>query len=282
VDRLIKLSPDNLCEVENKGKFRKEFGVDEDEPEIHPSLPQDYRDMFAGNIDDCFKVGIRMNRRSIKLYSDFFTSDIIIASPLGLRMSTGGELDTERKYDYLSSIEMVIVDNANVMQMQNWEHLETIFDCLSQMPQEQHGADFSRIRNWYLNGWAKYYRQNLVFSSHPSAEINALCNRQCFNWEGKVRVQTQSNGLLGEVVRQTRQIFQRVDCDSMGTSDDDRLQYFTTQVLPSILRSEQSHTLILARSYFEFVQIRNLLKKKEASYASISEYSDAKSESKIC
>jgi len=273
VERIIKLAPECICQVENKGKFNKEFGVDPDESDVHPSLPQDYKDTFEGNIDDCFRVGLRLNRRSIKLYSDFYTSDVIIASPLGLRMTTGGEKDKQRKFDFLSSIEIAIVDDANVMQMQNWEHVETLFECLSQMPQEQHGADFSRIRNWYLNGWAKYYRQTLVFSSHVSAEVNALCGRHCFNRAGKIRVQSQSEGLLGDIVRQTRQIFQRVECEDIATEDEVRLQHFTSQVLPSILRSEQSHTLLVARSYFDFVRLRNLLKSKEASFASISEYS---------
>ena len=45
--------------------------------------------MFKGNIDDCFKLGIRVSKKSLKLFSEFYTSDIIIASPLGLRMVTG-------------------------------------------------------------------------------------------------------------------------------------------------------------------------------------------------
>ena len=39
----------------------------------------------------------------------------------------------------------------------------------------------------YLNGWAKYYRQNLLFASHSSAEVNALFSRLCFNRTGKVQ-----------------------------------------------------------------------------------------------
>ncbi len=55
-----------------------------------------------------------------------------------------------------------------------------------------------------------------------------------------------------------------------------RLAYFKNTVLPPIMRSEQDHTLIVARTYFDFVRLRNLLRKAEASYATISEYSTQK------
>lgn len=47
--------------------------------------------MFEGNIDDCFKIGIGVSRKVVKLYCDFYSSDIIVASPLGLRTVVGAE-----------------------------------------------------------------------------------------------------------------------------------------------------------------------------------------------
>ena len=79
--------------------------------------------MFAGNIDDCFRLGMSVKKTNLKLYTPFYSSDIIIASPLGLRTVVGVEGDKKRDYDMLSSIEVVIVDQADVMLMQNWEHL---------------------------------------------------------------------------------------------------------------------------------------------------------------
>ena len=57
--------------------------------------PEEWIEMFAKNNDDFFRLGMSINRKSCTLYSDFYESDIILASPLGLRLLTGanGQLD---------------------------------------------------------------------------------------------------------------------------------------------------------------------------------------------
>lgn len=62
-------------------------------------------------------------RSSIRLYSPFYSSDIIIASPLGLRTVVGAEGETKRDFDFLSSIELLVLEQADVFLMQNWEHV---------------------------------------------------------------------------------------------------------------------------------------------------------------
>ena len=68
--------------------------------------PEDFYQTFAGNIDDGFKLGVSVTKRAVKLYSDFYSSDILLASPLGLRMV----LETDS--DFLSSIELLIMDEV--------------------------------------------------------------------------------------------------------------------------------------------------------------------------
>ncbi len=92
--------------VSKKKKFREEFGS-EDEA-----------------FNDYFKIGIAFNHNkkrtddkiTLKLYEHFYKSDILIASPLGLRTLTGQEQDenaqktTKVDFDFLSSIEYLILD----------------------------------------------------------------------------------------------------------------------------------------------------------------------------
>ena len=55
------------------------------------SFSASYEATFAGNIDDCFRVGIAIKRNAINLYSEFYSSDLILASPLGLRTIIGAK-----------------------------------------------------------------------------------------------------------------------------------------------------------------------------------------------
>jgi len=113
--------------VENRARFDSEFSLPKGskdkllEPDAISKYPADHIATFAGNIDDSFRVGLKVNRKTIRCFTEFYTSDIILASPLGLRMSIekeGGDAD------FLSSIEIAIVDQADVMTMQNWEHVQ--------------------------------------------------------------------------------------------------------------------------------------------------------------
>ena len=51
----------------------------------------DFKKMFAGNSDDFFRVGMVIMRKGIKLFTEFYSSDIIVASPVGLRSIIGAE-----------------------------------------------------------------------------------------------------------------------------------------------------------------------------------------------
>lgn len=70
-----------------------------------------------------FPVGVAILQRSIRLYAPFYSSDILIASPLGLRTIIGAEGEKKRDFDFLSSIELLIIDQADIYLMQNWEHV---------------------------------------------------------------------------------------------------------------------------------------------------------------
>ena len=74
------------------------------------------------------------SRSAVRLYTEFYGSDLIIASPLGLRLLIDSPEEGKRDWDFLSSIELLIVDQADVLLMQNWEHMEIVFDHLNLTP----------------------------------------------------------------------------------------------------------------------------------------------------
>jgi U3 small nucleolar RNA-associated protein 25 len=125
--------------------------------------PAEHRALFGGNTDDHFRFGIKITRGQVKLFSDLLSSDIVVASPVavatklaeeraaaaasaaGRRGGGGGRgggrggrgrggADGGRgeraeresgESDLLSSIEVLVVERADVMMMQNFDHVMT-------------------------------------------------------------------------------------------------------------------------------------------------------------
>lgn len=92
ISALTSHTPPPSFQVENHSRFQTEYGlppgaVDKLLAAEPGTYPRDHVEMFKGNVDDSFRVGVKLTRKSVKLFSDFYTSDVIVASPLGLRMS---------------------------------------------------------------------------------------------------------------------------------------------------------------------------------------------------
>jgi U3 small nucleolar RNA-associated protein 25 len=88
--------------------------------------PLDHLVNFRGNSDDNFRIGIKITRKAWRVVmmpaneDKLMECDIIIASPLGIKMQS----EREESTDLLSSIEVAVVDGIDVMQMQNWDHVQ--------------------------------------------------------------------------------------------------------------------------------------------------------------
>ncbi|XP_015587698.1 digestive organ expansion factor homolog [Cephus cinctus] len=270
----ILIGEDKGGSVVNKKRFMEDFSGNEIAlPKRNPK-PEDYESTFKGNTDDTFKIGISITKKTLKLYSEFYSSDIIISSVLGLRMLVGAEGEPDRDHDFLASIELLISDQTELFLMQNWDHFLHVLNHLHLQPKDSHGTDFSRVRNWSVNGWSKYYRQSLIFSSVQLPEINAIFNKKCFNYAGKVKVSNPiSSGAVCQVLVQLPQVFQKFDVSSHSQAIEARMNFFLTKILPQYKDSIMNHTLIFVPSYFDFVKLRNYFKKEELSFVQICEYS---------
>ena len=194
--------------VSNKKRFDQDFGTEEEivakSKKKTGNKPEDFYQTFSGDVDDGFKIGISVTKKTLKLYADFYSSDIIVASPLGLRMVIGADGDKERDYDFLNSIEMLIVDQADIIAMQNWDHVMHILDHLHLQLLQSHGVDFSRVRMWTLNHLSQFYRQTLLFSSVAMPEVNAILSKKCSNYAGQIRsVNPCTKGWISTVLSST-------------------------------------------------------------------------------
>ncbi|XP_011405161.2 PREDICTED: digestive organ expansion factor homolog [Amphimedon queenslandica] len=267
-------------EVANRRKFFKLYGEDK-ESKPPDYKPDSYHQLFSGNIDDCFRIGLSVKKNRLKLFTQFYSSDIIIASPLGLRTIIGSEGEKQRDYDFLSSLEMVIVDQTDIFLMQNWDHLLDVFKHLHLLPFDGHGVDFSRIHEWSLNCWSQYYSQLIMISSFPTPEINSLITSHSRNYEGQVRVHSASwKGSICQILKRVPHVFHNLKCTNHLELPDVRFQYFIETVLPQLSASNINHVCIFIQSYFDFVRVRNFMKREEYSFCHISEYTKSSSVSR--
>lgn len=265
--------------VINKIRFMEDFtGNELAIPKKNPK-PEDYELTFQGNINDNFKIGIAVTKKTLKLYSKFYSSDIIIASPLALRQLIGVEGEADRDYDFLSSIELLIMDQIELITMQNWDHLHHVLKHLNLQPKQMHDTDIFRLRTWCLNGWTKYYRQTLIFSGMELAHINGALRKTCFNYAGKVRVMNPVEpGSIGDVEVAVPQAFYKFDATDRVQAINGRMEFFLKEILPQYKDSlYKNHTLIFVPSYYDFVSLRYHMMKEDMSFAQICEYTkDAK------
>ncbi|CAI5722483.1 unnamed protein product [Peronospora destructor] len=284
VNQLLELLPANVDTFHNKDRFFREFGSAVDENDMDDDSTKDdgkkewQRVFDEGNNDDCFQLGLSFSRKAVRFYSEYHHADVIIASPLGLRQQLGDEVavlddaessvDVQLSSDFLSTIEVCIVDSASLMAMQNLEHLRTVLRATNLQPKEAPHADFARVREWNLAFLASYFRQTVVFAHGVEPALNALVNKTCRNISGVVKYvrrydAADGTASISQVVPQVKQIFQRVDLNHSGhlSAKDEvelRFEYFQKHVFEPLLDHPRKHVLIFIPSYFDYVRVRNL------------------------
>ncbi|KAI7963937.1 hypothetical protein MJO29_004364 [Puccinia striiformis f. sp. tritici] len=281
---LIKIS--GYTTIKGLERFEKEYNLPEGtidklaSEDAHLKYPLDHRIIFQGNIDDDFFLPVKFNRKEIRLYSDIFSADLIIGSPVGLRKF----IEKEGDADFLSSIEISIVDQMDVIQMQNWEHVEFIFEHLNQIPKKLRDTDFSRIKPWYLDSHSQHIRQTILYSSQISAEQTCLFRRNLKNIRGKQiefgNVKEISQGVLWKIRKGLKQTWLSFDSSSSGNDpDQSRLDFFRNKILDPLLSSALvkeglAGILIFFPNYFDYIRLINLFRSiEDIKFASISEYS---------
>lgn len=329
VKDLYKLSGAPI-DQEQEDRFDADYGEmidDEDEDEEMASNPnklaqkearrkavleskgKEWNEFFGdkANQDDDFKIGISLipktvtkggkrksssSNVSVRLYSDFFKSDIIVASPLGLRMilsDQGGDnadddsedSDSNNKKgnsDYLSSIEICLLQHSEMILMQNWDHVNEILSLLNKDPVNNNGTDFSRVRNYLLDGQGARWRQLILSTKFWDPVLLSTFKRFGKSLSGQVKVRRKvrdGDASISRVLVPIKQVFQKIPTGTFAQQSKARVDYFVKNLWPQLQKNDQKHTLVFIPSYFDFCSLRNALLKLEQKhlFVSVTEYS---------
>ena len=286
---LIKLLTEKWMEqgsgkqVDGLKRFEEEFVGEECEEATSVEKGDTFKWQFRGNIDDCYRIGIKCTRKGMKLFCEFYSSDIIIASPLGLRLVIEGGVERvvesegakKRKkqaadYDFLSSIQVLIIDQADMMSMQNWDHLQVVMENVNRRPKISHDCDFARIFTSFLDGKAAESRQNIFLSAFQFPDLNALWSKY-----GRVEACKMEQLICEEtaykrVCKNAKITFHTFTSPSLFDLPSTRLEGFKRNFLDSL--RELTGACIFVSSYFDFCQLRELFTAKELSFVTLSEY----------
>ncbi|PRP80578.1 digestive organ expansion factor [Planoprotostelium fungivorum] len=267
VREIIEITPEGDKKViEGMEQLIEEYQEEEDRSQKW--RPQDFQETFKGNTDDNFLC--------VDLTASVFSHDIIIASPLHLRMMIGSE-GKDNNDDFLSSLQIVVVDQAEVINMQNWDHLIYVFQHLNLTPKTTKYTDFSRLKNYYINQGGKYSRQTIMLSEWMTPEMNSLWNRNTFSQMGMTKIRPIiAGGSIVTVATHVPQMFHKITSPSFLDAPEDRLRHFTEEVLPKLLNGSEQKILIFITSYMDFVRLRNHMNKEKIEFGRCSEYSSGK------
>lgn len=272
VESLITLS--GVEQQENKKKFLGQFYNKDVPPD---NKPADFKDTFRGNNNDFFCIGLKFTRKSLKLYSSFYSSDIIIASPIGLSMILENNDKKKRQYDFISSIEVLIIDRANQIENQNWDHVLTVLKYVNKIPKDFHGADFSRIRMWNINEQARLFRQTLIFSEYQTPQINNIMTKST-NLAGRLKLKpifNEKSCIMNSIGLKINQIFHKFQSESPATDPESRFKFFTNTIIPLILKSTSydNGIMIFIPSYYDYLKVKAFMKANtKYDFAGIDEY----------
>lgn len=279
VTKIIEKS--GLDQVDKRGKFQDQFF----DASLPPSSkPKSFKHIFKGNTNDFFVLGAKFTRKTLKLYSNFYQSDVIFCSPLGIQLILENTDKKKRQDDFLSSIELMIIDQLHSIEYQNLSHITTIFQHINKIPQQQHDADFSRIRMWYINEQATLFRQTMIFTKYASPFANSLINGKCRNHAGRWKnhnIVLPEKSSINQLGLKVRQIFQRFDLVGGSAMDepDYRFKFFTSVIIASIVKSTgyEDGILLYIPDYTDYVRVRNYLREKTTLlFGDINEYSEQK------
>lgn len=262
--------------VMNKKRFLEEYQGESQK--IPVRKPEEYKMIFSGNTEDDFTMGISVTRKAIKLYSEFYSSDIIVAAPLSLRRIIGAKGEKERDYDFLSSIELMIFDQTEIFMMQSWHHILHLSDHLHLKLKEYRRTDFSRVRLWSLDGHARFYRQTIILSSVNVPLIESFFINRCRNYAGRVAINKYfAKGAIANVLGERNHTFFKFSVGIGVDIPEKRFECFMNNVFPLFYNSEPlRQVLIYIPVYYDFVRLRNHFMKESINFNQICEYSPQK------
>ena len=252
--------------VENSDRLHNEYTIEEVPQFIARTKPKDWLRTFGGNSSEEFKMGVRFHEDKVELFHQMSKSQLVIASPLSLFLHD----DT----DFMSSIEVLVLDSLDVLLMQNADRLLQLVAMLNRLPQKVTGTDWSHLRLYCADKQQAKMRQNVSYASVLMPEMHHLLTRSA-NVRGQLLVRPMMYPPL--LLPGLERSFKRLPCSDVRHIGDALEKCFRDKLFFLIKqwRSESSEcakrTLVYYISSYRFLQARKMLEDNMVGFLELSD-----------
>lgn len=252
--------------VQNFDRFNEEYSVGEVPQFILKTKPKDWLRTFGGNNSNEFRMGIRFFDNKIKLFNSMEKSQLIIGSSLSLFL--------HEDKDFMSSIEVLVLDSLDVLMAQQGDRLLQLILMLNKLPQKVNATDWGHLRLYCTDKQQEKLRQNIIYSSVLTPEMHNMFSKFP-NIRGQLIVRPLKYPPL--LIPGLDRSFKKLECQNVKQIGTALEKCFDEKLYPLIKqwRSEPEETakrtIIYYVSSYRFYQAR---KKLETNMVNFLELSD--------
>ena len=171
----------------------------------------------------------------------------------------GNEGEQDRKFSFLSSIDILVLDRCHVFYMQNWEHIVEIMSVMNKIPRHKDVVnDITQIREYCFENLSSCFRQTIIYTEYRFPELNSLIRNHTQNHSGILMNKPIYKRLVNSSELLINQEFARFEALSHKDEPLARFNLFFKKLWDKIRENEAfQKTVIFTSSYFEFVRLRN-------------------------
>lgn len=295
--------------VANRRRFEEELGPQSVQDDGRQG-PADWNELFGpgANADDDVEVGVSVTPGrgkkakigsssgvALRLFSQPKESDILLASPVSIRQKIETLENDATALDAYASLEIVVVYRAEMLLMQNWDHVEAALAACNRRPGTlDPKVDLSRVRRPILEDQGRACRQTVILSTIADARLRALLDapgrsaaaRQFFKHDCLERNRAGAARLAAPPIPDdssalecaleagpATHVFQCVRVVEPVDAPAANVAYFAEKLLPSLVKAKNPGTLLVCSSYHEYLACRAALRANNANFVAVHDYS---------
>lgn len=282
-----KATDDDIEYVEKKFQIEKYdelqgYDVESIPDHFTRTRDQSWLEIFGGNTESDFKTGIRFfpKKAKVSLFQGISKSQLVIASPLALSLF--------EQRNFMSSIEVLVLDSIDVLLMQHADRLAQVVVGLNTLPKTVDQTDWSRLRQYCSDNNHKKMRQSIGYGRILTPEIMNIYKKTFENIRGELIVRPLKYPQVLLPKEGAERVFKKMsfakNFENSGLSNVEQIgdivfKTFNDIIFPKIKEwrseseSDAKRTIIYFVSSYRFLQARKKLEDDFVNYLELSDES---------